>query len=709
MSEKTVLNVEGMTCTNCALGISRYLEKKGLKEVRVDFSSGEVAFEEVAPENRMEIVKGISKLGYKVIEPETLAGVDAPFRWDTLEIKFTISLFFTLPLIAHMFLNIPLLHNPVFQLILCTPVFLVGMLHFGKSAWASIKTGIPNMDVLITIGSVSAYVYSIAGMYFFDAGTEVSKYLFFETAATIITLVLLGNIIEKNSVKKTTTAIRDLAALQPVMANKITIQKDLSEQIEAVSISEIKIQDPVLVNTGGAIPVDGKIYWGEATVDESALTGESLPVEKSIGETVMTGSVLLSGSIKVVTEKAGSQTVLSNIISLVKEAQHSRPEIQKLGDRVSAWFVPAVLLIALLTFLIGHFAAGWDWSTALMNAVAVLVISCPCAMGLATPTAVAVGLGKAAKAGILVKGGATLELFDNIKTAVFDKTGTLTTGKFKIAALQTYNFDEQEAINILHSLEQHSEHPIAVSIVTGLSGRKSGWLSFEKVEEKKGIGVSASDGAGNNYMLGSYQSHQHLTNDNSHTIYLSKNNVLIATVDLRDDIKPGAAEMIRLLIQSGIQPVLLSGDNEKRCREVAGELNINTVYSNQLPHEKTAVIKALKQQGKLLMVGDGINDAPSLATADLGISFGEATKIAINSAQVIILNNSDLLAVINAIRIGKLTMTTIRQNLFWAFFYNVVAIPFAAMGYLSPMVAAFSMAFSDVIVIGNSIRLKFRN
>lgn len=709
MSEKTVLSVEGMTCSNCAQGISRYLEKKGLKEVRVDFASGEVAFEEVVPEEIPDIVKGINNLGYKVIDNEELAdNKQTGLRWNSMEAKFLVCLIFTIPLLLHMFLELRFLHQPVVQLFLCLPVFIIGLRHFGTSAWASIKTGIPNMDVLISIGAIAAFVYSVAGMVLYNESTGVSGYLFFETTATIITLVLLGNIIEKNSVKQTSSALRELAALQPAIANKITIEKDMTESIAPVEISTIRKQDPVLVNTGGVIPVDGKIYWGEAVVDESALTGESLPVDKANGDTVMAGSVMLSGSIKIVTEKAGNQTVLSNIIDLVKQAQYSKPAIQKLGDKVSAWFVPAVVIISILTFVLSFFVFNVTLSASIMQAIAVLVISCPCAMGLATPTAVAVGVGKAAKNGIIVKGGATLEQFSDIKTAVFDKTGTLTTGKFKISALNTYHASEQEVIDIVYSIEQHSEHPLATSLIKELKPKKQNLIHFEIISELKGSGMSASDNLGNQYLLGSFNSHRDLTNDQDHTLYLSKNKKLIATIDLSDEIKPGAKAMIQSIINSGMEPVLVSGDRAKRCHEVAASLGIKTVYSDSLPHQKTEILETLKQKGKLLMVGDGINDAPSLATADLGISFGEATKIAMNSAQVVILNKSDMQAITMAIHIGKQTMQTIRQNLFWAFFYNIIAIPVAAMGYLSPMIAAFSMAFSDVVVIGNSIRLKFR-
>jgi P-type Cu+ transporter len=396
---------------------------------------------------------------------------------------------------------------------------------------------------------------------------------------------------------------------------------------------------------------------------------------------------------------------------LVKSAQMAKPAIQKLGDKVSAWFVPAVVLIAVITFIAGHFIFDLSASNALMNGIAVLVISCPCAMGLATPTAVAVGLGKAARNGILIKGGDTLELFDGVKTVALDKTGTITTGKFRVASMQVMpEFDRSTAINTLLSLEQHSEHPLAKSIVSSLSPQATGWVAFRDVEEIKGSGLTATDEKGNTWRLGSYKSQEDLLPEPGHTVYLSMNGKNVAYLDLADDIREGAVELVQELEEMGIEVVLLSGDNEKRCREVAEATGIKTVYSSMLPDQKTAKIMELKKHGKVIMAGDGINDAPSLTAADIGISFGQATRIAMNSAQVIITDTRDLRRIATAIRLGKKTLKTIRQNLFWAFFYNVVAIPVAAIGMLSPMIAALSMAFSDVIVIGNSLRLKlFRN
>lgn len=709
MAEKTHLNVEGMTCSNCALGVTRMLEKKGLKEVRVDFTSGEVVFEEVTSNRLPEIVEGIRQLGYRVYTPDEMPGESGKESFiRSVEFRFVVCSILTLPLLLHMVLPFHLFHHPVFQLLVSLPVYLIGIHYFGRSALSSLQTGVPNMDVLITVGSTAAFFYSLAGMLIYHGTSQMTQYLFFETAATIITLVLMGNIIEKRSVRKTTSALRDLAAMQPQMARRITIGKDLRENIETVPVSEIRKNDPVLLNAGDQVPVDGTLYQGNLVVDESALTGESLPVEVSSGSPVLAGSIIIAGNARVVTEKAGRQTVLANIIELVREAQQSKPEIQKLGDRISAWFVPAVLLIALSTFLLSFFVFDLEARRSVMSAVAVLVISCPCAMGLATPTAVAVGLGKAARKGILVKGGSTLELFSNIKTAVFDKTGTLTTGHFSVTAIHTFDFDEQQAINIIYSLEQYSSHPIAQSLLREFEKRKTSMVSLMTVDEEKGLGIRGEDTGGRVYRLGSEGAVKAGGALKGHSVYLTENDQIVAALDLMDEIKPGAAAMIRGLKLQGISPVLLSGDGEKRCREVAGIVGIEDVFFNKLPQEKIHFVEEMKKQGRLLMVGDGINDAPSLASADIGISFSSATKIAINTARVVILNQEDLRIILTAIRIGRQTLSTIRQNLFWAFAYNLVAIPVAAIGMLSPMVAALSMAFSDVVVIGNSLRLRLR-
>jgi Cu+-exporting ATPase len=533
----------------------------------------------------------------------------------------------------------------------------------------------------------------------------VSNFLFYETAATIITLVLLGNVIEHRSVKQTTTAIKELSALQEGKA-KLVVIKDGKEEIEETNIENIIKFDVVVVNTGDRIPVDGEVVTGNASVDESMLTGESIPAEKTIGDAVTGGTILVNGNIRVRAKKVGKETVLAHIIELVKNAQNTKPSIQKLGDKVSAVFVPAVVGIAVLTFVISYFAAGLTLQSSLMHSIAVLVISCPCAMGLATPTAVMAGLGRAAKRGILIKGGQTLEEFAQVEKVVFDKTGTLTTGKFSIRKIVSYNgTEEQKIIDLLYAMEKNSSHPIAKSLVENLKSKAAN-LELTDVKEEKGLGISATDKEGNLIKAGSFRIAENQAENKTHNIYLTINGMLAGAVDLEDEIQPYAKEAIALLNGAGIETIMLSGDKKERCEELATKLGIKKVYSEQSPAQKLVIVEQLSQTSKIAMVGDGINDAPALAKAQVGVSLSNATQVAVQSAGIILLGSAGMKQLYESLLISKHTLKTIKQNLFWAFFYNVIAIPIAAFGFLNPMVGALSMAFSDVIVIGNSIRLK---
>ncbi len=706
--EKTTLHIEGMDCANCALGITKKLESRGLQEVSVNFATGEAQFATSNNITLAKIVEDITSLGYTVVD-KPLNSEEKQGLSD-IEKKFYISLIFTIPLFfSHMlFSHDFILNNPLVQLALCIPVFTIGILKFGKSAWGSLKSRVPNMDVLIFIGTTAAFVYSLAGTIIFYDSHQVHNYLFYETAATIITLVLLGNLLEHRSVKQTTTAIKDLTKMQVLKAKRVIIENKI-EKTEEVDFTEIKVGDVLLINDGDKVPVDGEVISGNATIDESMISGESIPVEKGMTSKVIGGTIVLSGNFKILAEQVGNETVLSKIIELVKNAQHAKPEIQKLGDKISAVFVPIVLGISILTFFVNHFFFDKTIAQSLMNSIAVLVISCPCAMGLATPTAVMVGIGRAAKRGILIKGGNTLELFAGIKNIVFDKTGTLTTGNFKIKAINLLGkVSESEIQNILYNLEQHSSHPIAKSIVSGLKG-KAIFQSFKNIIEEKGIGIIAEDENKNTYKIGSFKIASNITMDDSHEVYVLKNELLIATIDLEDEVKASAKSSLAELNSNGIETIMLSGDHKNKCSNIASQLNISNFYAEQLPSQKLDLIEKLNSTSPTAMVGDGINDAPALAKATVGISLSSGTQVAIQSAQIVLLNGNDLSKIVEAYNISTHTLITIKQNLFWAFFYNIVAIPIAAAGFLSPMIGALSMAFSDVIVIGNSIRLKTKN
>lgn len=694
--ELVELQVSGMHCNNCALSVHKLLEKKGVQDVFVDFANDEVKYKTNDLSTTPSIIKEIEGLGYKVSQDSVPIQEKA---YEKVENKFYFSLLFTIPLFSHMFLPFHWLHNPLVQLALCTPVYFLGFLHFGKSAYHSLKNGIPNMDVLIFIGSSAAYIYSIVGT-IQHLGPD---YLFYETAATIISLVLLGNVLEKRSVTQTTSAVRDLMHFQEVKAHKM-----INGQIIEVHSSEIKPGDVLVINSGDKIPVDGEIIWGEASINEAMLTGESIPLEKSKYDQVIGGTLIEKGSIHVLVTKTGKHTVLSQIIDLMKKAQAAKPNIQKLGDKVAAIFVPIVVGVSILTFLIAFYAFDISFQKSMLNAIAVLVISCPCAMGLATPTAVMVGLGRAAKSGILIKGGNTIEEIAKLKFMVFDKTGTLTTGNFKIKSLKCLQISQQKAESIIYGIEAYSNHPIAKSLVKELSVKSLEKMIFVKVNEEKGLGMTAIDNEGNNYQFGSKHILQSEEDASNYSLFLKVNNILVAKIAIEDEIKPEAANLISTLTDLGIKPILLSGDQKEKCEALGSYLGIEEIYSETMPHQKLEIIDSIKKRGKTAMVGDGINDAPALTSSDVGISMSDSSSIAIQSAEVVLLQN-DLSVINKMLKIGKHTLITIKQNLFWAFFYNIVAIPIAAVGLLNPMVGAFAMAFSDIIVIGNSIRLKTKS
>lgn len=691
-NELVELNVTGMHCNNCAMSIHKLLEKKGLQNILVDFAGEEVKFSPNSDTSMPEIISAIEGLGFHVIDD--IENHKEKF-YQKVENKFIFCAILTAPLLLHMVLPWHWLHHPTTQLLLCLPVFAVGCIHFGKSAINSIRGGVPNMDVLIFIGSTAAFVYSLIG----TLQNLGEQYQFYETCATIITLVLLGNLFEKRSVTQTTSAVKDLVKFQQVEARRI-----VDGTIETINAQEVKAGDILLINTGDKIPVDGDIIEGTASVDESMLTGESLPVDKQKYDSVIGGTILQSGNIRIIATKVGSNSVLSQIIDLMKKAQAAKPPIQKLGDQVAGIFVPTVILISVVTFGLTYCAFNGTLQNSIMHAIAVLVISCPCAMGLATPTAVMVGLGRAAKNGVLIKGGDTIEAVANTKYVVFDKTGTLTTGKFKLQDIKAQDETSIETIRgIITAIEERSNHPIARSLVEQLKPLPKQKIILKTVSEEKGLGMRAGDVEGNNYFLGASK-----TNDASeYNLALYKNQQLLAQIAISDDIKPGAINLIANLKKLNIKPVLLSGDKAERCQSVAQALGIEKVHAEKLPDEKLSIIDVYKQKGKTIMIGDGVNDAPALTKADVGVSMNDASHIAIQSARVILLN-TDLNSLLFFLQISKHTLTTIKQNLFWAFAYNIVAIPLAAFGLMSPMLGAFTMAFSDVVVIGNSLRLKVK-
>lgn len=712
--ENVQWKVEGMDCSSCALTIHKYLEKQGMKNVKVNAVSGDVSFEMNGDGATTKLVKGLDDLGYHVANEQHKTRPKQPFLSTHMQ-RFLFCLPFTVALMMHMIpgMHIHWLMNPLVQLSLSIPVYIVGMSFFGKSAWKSLRNGLPNMNVLVALGSTAAFVYSLYGTLIGQA----ENYLFYETTATIITLVFLGNYLEDASIQSTQRELNKLVKSQKIMANMIAFDDKYQEQVFPVENTQLKVGDLILIKSGEQVPIDCKILWGDAHVNEAIITGESSPVHKYAKDKLIGGSIITDGTIKAQVTAVGDDTILAGIINMVKQAQGEKPPVQQLADKISAIFVPLVIGIALVTLVVNWIIIN-EFTPALMRSIAVLVIACPCAMGLATPAAIAVGLGRAAKNGILFRNATSLEMFKNITQVVFDKTGTLTMGKFVISdfRLQISGLNENEFKRIAFSLEKYSNHPIAKSIIeawskralprspSGPSEKTSDEIKWAKIEEIKGVGMKATDKDGNEYWAGSYNVAKEFTKEGDHNVYIIKNNELLGWIDVKDEIRPEAKSVINYLHAKNIKTILLSGDRRAKCEALANQLNIDEVIAEQTPEQKLQKIAELNAVTPTAMVGDGINDAPALAKATIGISMSEASQVAVQSAQVVLMSHG-LKKIPMALGLGKATYVTIKQNLFWAFAYNIVAIPVAAFGFLTPTFGALVMGLSDVVLAINSVRL----
>jgi P-type Cu+ transporter len=702
--EKVQWKIEGMHCANCALTINKYLQKKGGANITVNPIDGDVSFDLNDSNAKQQLVQGIESLGYKVQTTGKNDSITKTFSVaailsDDIH-RFWFCLPFTLLLMLHMFgIHIHFLMNPWVQLVLALPVYVVGMMSFGKSGFNSLRNRMPNMNVLVTIGSSAAFIYSLIGT-IFNLG---EGYMYYETTATIITLVSLGEYLEHASIKSTQRALNALVKSQKVMANMIAFDHEHKEVIMPVENTQLRVGDLVLVRTGEQVPVDCKILWGEGHVNEALLTGESTPIHKKQKDSIVGGSIVEEGTLKAQVTAIGDDTVLSNILNLVKKAQGEKPPVQKMADRISAVFVPTVLSIAVITLIVNWVVLA-SFTPALLRAIAVLVIACPCAMGLATPAAIAVGLGRGARNGILFRNSKSLELFKDIKQVVFDKTGTLTTGKFQISGFKTV-LDEGQFKRIVYSLEKYSNHPLAKTIAS--QWRVPDEIRWQKIEEVKGRGMVARDMEGNEYQLGSAKLAPAISTEGNHNIYLVKNNEFMGWIDLADELRPESKFVVQYLKSKGIKTILLSGDHYEKTKLLADILGIEEVIAEQTPEQKLQKIEEITSQQPAIMVGDGINDAPALAKATIGISMSEASQLAMQSASVVLMS-SGLNKLPMALGLGRHTYITIKQNLFWAFAYNIVAIPVAAVGLLGtygPTYGALIMGLSDVVLAINSVRL----
>jgi len=727
MIKKETVNISGMSCAACAARIEKGLCKlDGVETANVNLAMERAVVEyddsKVQPPQIDDVVK---KLGYGVIEQkaEEVNGEEKEQEIQALRSLLLASILLSLPLVIAMFLSIfklhspalAFLHNQYFQLLIATPVqFIIGA-RFYKQAYTSLHSGSANMDVLIAMGTSAAYFYSLYNVFYQTVPAGMMKDLYFEASAIIITLILLGKYLEAVAKGKTSEAIRKLAQLQPRTAR--VIKQGLEQDIP---IEEVEPGDLVVVRPGEKVPVDGKIIDGNSALDESMLTGESLPVDKKTGDTVYGATINKFGTFRFEATRVGKETALAQIIKMVEDAQGSKAPIQKIADQVAGVFVPVVLGIALLTFLAWFFLGGASLNKALISAVAVLVIACPCALGLATPTAIMVGTGKGAENGILIKGGEHLEQAYKLDAIVLDKTGTITNGKPEVTDIISLNgMDQEEILRLAASAEQGSEHPLGVAIYEKSKETKENLSSPAGFSALPGLGIQAVIDAQEIYLgtrklmqgkgiaVTSAEERISALEDAGKTVMLmALENQLAALIAVADTLKEGSREAIADLKAMGLEVYMITGDNHRTAQAIARQVGIEHVLAEVLPENKAEEVTKLRKAGKIVaMVGDGINDAPALATADIGMAMGTGTDVAMEAADVTLMRG-DLRTIPAAIRLSRQTMKKIKQNLFWAFIYNIIGIPFAALGLLNPIIAGGAMAFSSVSVVTNSLSLR---
>ncbi len=744
------LKIGKMTCASCSKAVERVVKKlDGVQNINVNIATEKATLSYDCDKLRLSQIKeAITKAGYEVLQENKNKEIDEDKirkekEMKTLLTKFIIAIGFSIPLfyiamgpmISKPFGPWPIpkfispMHNPLnyalIQIALVIPVMIAGYKFYINGFKALIGKS-PNMDSLVAIGTSAAFLYSLYTTFKIytdnmNAGHGHHQ-LYFESAGIIIALILLGKYLESKSKGKTSEAIKKLMGLQPKTAIVIKDNKEIE-----ISIDEVEVGDIIVVKPGSKIPVDGIVVEGHTSIDETMLTGESIPVEKNIGDKVTGASINKNGSIKFRAEKIGSDTALSQIIKLVEEAQGKKAPIAKLADTVSGYFVPVVILIAILSAVLWFVIGNKDIEFVLTIFISVLVIACPCALGLATPTAIMVGTGKGAENGILIKGGKSLELAHKVDTVIFDKTGTITEGKPSVTDIIVENeIDECYLLQIAASAEKGSEHPLGESIVKFAIDKNIEFMKVEKFNAIPGHGIEVSIDnksilLGNKKLMNDRKielknlqaKSDELAGDGKTPMYIAIDNRLGGIIAVADIVKPSSKKAIEKLHSMGIKVAMVTGDNKKTANAIAKQVGIDIVLAEVLPQDKSNEVKKLQQQGKFVaMVGDGINDAPALAKADIGIAIGSGTDVAIESADIVLMK-SDLMDVPTAIKLSKETIKNIKQNLFWAFGYNTVGIPIAAgvlymFGgpLLSPMFAAAAMSLSSVSVVSNALRLK---
>jgi Cu+-exporting ATPase len=737
--DKISLPVEGMTCASCVARVEKSIAKiEGVTDVAVNLATEKATFNiDKSKTGIDEIKKVVEEAGYKIDlssldedKNSTIADVEAEktSEYDlTLKKDFLFALVLTIPVfilsMSQMFEGISeLIPFTDFQLnkillILSTPVIFISGKRFFKIFWNNLNHFTADMNSLVAVGTGAAFSFSVLITLFPELILKAGEipHVYFDTTVVIITLILMGKWLEARAKTKTGSAIKKLIALKPKTA---LIKTTDGEKV--INVSDLKNGDIVIVKPGEKIPADGKITLGYSSLDESMLTGESFPVEKTNGDKIFGGTINKSGSFEFEVTATGIDSVLGKIITLVEEAQGSKAPIQKIADKVAAVFVPIVIVIAAITFLVWFLVGGSDaFTKALINFVAILIIACPCAMGLATPTALIVGIGKGAENGILIKDGEHLELAHKIKAVLFDKTGTITEGKAFVSKVLSNGYDENELIKLVASLEKRSEHPLAKAIVNYTKSKAISTTDPEKFESTTGFGLTGivenkKIVIGNKNFLSNHNitsnnfadKANQLSSEGKTVVYVAIDGKSSGIIAIEDPIKNTSAEAIKELKNLNIKTIMITGDNKRNAAHIAKQLGIDDFEAEVLPEDKANIVSKYQKQGEIIaMVGDGINDAPALAQADVGIALGTGTDVAIETGDIVLIKG-DLNGVAKVIKLSKATIRTIKQNLFWAFIYNTVGIPLAAIGWLNPMFAALAMAFSSVSVVTNSLRLK---
>tara|TARA_Y100000310_G_C20669659_1_gene809536 strand:+ start:258 stop:2426 length:2169 start_codon:yes stop_codon:yes gene_type:complete len=719
--KKTTLNITGMHCASCSTLVNKTLDKlDGVEKSNVNLTTSKATIEfDEKKVNISKLITIVKNKGYGASEEKEKKDYDAENKKEIKELKnnFYLSLLFAVPvfILGMFFMKDPLPYQNIIMWVLATPVQFYVARQMYKGALTALKGFSANMDTLIVMGTSAAYFYSV---YVVLSG---GMHVYFEASAVLITIVIFGRLLEAKARGKTSEAIKKLIGLKPKTATIIRNNKEVK-----ILVDDVKLGDIIIVKPGEKIPVDGIITEGHSSVDESMVTGESIPIEKNKGDPIIGATINKHGSFRFKATKIGANTTLSQIIKLVEDAQGSKAPIQRFADTVSSYFVPTVLLIAIITFTTWFFVINAELGFSLVASVAVLVIACPCALGLATPTAIMVGTGKGAKKGVLIKGGEALETAHKIKNIILDKTGTITKGEPEVTdIIASSNINKKQILQVAASIEKGSEHPLAEAIV-----KEAKSIKLSKVTGFKAIpghGITAKIGT-KKYLLGNAklmnenkvnfskfkQKIQTLEEEGKTVMMLSVEKRLIGMIAVADTLKPTSKQAIKNLQNMKIRVYMITGDNQRTAKAIAKQAGINYVFAEVLPEDKAKYVRKLQKKGKVAMVGDGINDAPALAQADIGIAMGSGTDVAMESGEIVLMRD-DLLDVARAIRLSKMTMAKIRQNMFWALFYNTIGIPVAAgllypfTGWLlNPMLAGAAMALSSVSVVSNSLLLKVK-